>query len=156
MSWTSYWQAIAIILLLYYGFVLFFYYRKDFLKLLAGNKSQLSAGVLQPAHLKDLSAGRQNKNEVVKEILADTNNSKELMPVLQSLIDEVVAYMEHAGHAGAVKEEVVFSIQQIIKKYPVLKFTAHQPAINDLILYECETKCSVKLDEDDINSVWKG
>jgi len=156
ISWTSYWQAIAIILLFYYGFILFVYYRKDLLKILAGNKNQLSAGVLQPTPLKDLSADRQHQNEFVKDRLAEADDSKELMPVVQSLIDETVAYMEQAGHAGAVKEEIVFSLQQIIKKYPVVKFTAHQPAINDLILYECETKCSVKLDKDDINGVWKG
>ncbi len=156
ISWASYWQVIVITLLIYYGFVLYLFYRKDILNLVIGIQRRLLVEPIQGTPNKNPATDRNHRDEIIETILSTRDEAEELSPILQSLIDEVVAYLDQASYSKASKEEITFSLQQIIKKYPQPKLTSHQPAINKLLKFECENKCSVILDDDDINSVWLG
>lgn len=156
ISWASYWQAIVITLLTYYGFVLYLFYRKDILNLFVRNQRRFALQPIQSTQNKNQATDRANQNEIIETILSGPDEDGELLPILQSLIDEVVAYMDQVSYSKPAKEEIIFSLQQIIKKYPQVKLTSHLPAINNLLKFECENKSSVILDDNDINKVWLG
>lgn len=144
ISWGSYWSALTIMVIIYYAYVFLVYYRSDLRNRLAGKDGRLSAGSFQPTHL-----GKEDQEHFEK-------GGDELLPVLQSIIDEMVAYLGQAAYANAGKPEIIFALQQIAKKYGEIKITTHWQAVNKLVQFECKDKCGVHLNEEEIQQVWCG
>ena len=130
ISWAQYWSVIIVSLILYYGFVLVVYYRSDLLL-------RFQPGV-------SLKQAKKNFN----------TDDDPLLPVVQSLTDEMTAYLEQAANKRAVKEEIIFAMQQLTSKYKGIKDTRYQNAVNSLLQFECGSKCAVHLDEEEIRQVW--
>jgi hypothetical protein len=127
ISWGSYWSALTVLLFIYYAYVLLRYYRKDiYSRVVASPSTQLR-----------------------KEVENETS-----LPIIQTLTDEITAYLEQAGIAGAKKQEIVFALQQIALKHKSLKNSEYQSAINTLIQFECKEKCAIHLSEEEIGQVW--
>ena len=153
ISWNSYWSALIVLVFLYYSFVLFVYYRSEILNHLSG-KSRPS-----PIDSLELSHSVQKGNNPPNEILSGNHNShsdEELLPVVQSLIDEMIAYLAQTGYASAVKEEILNALQQMAKKYYTIKGTSYEQAICNLMKFECENKCAVHLNDEEIRQLWMG
>jgi hypothetical protein len=142
ITWGSYWSVLIVCTIIYYAYVLLVNYRSDLRKRLAGKPSSLSAGHFQPAP------------PIIKQQSHSESGEDELFPVVQSLTDEMTAYLEQAGHA--VKDEIIFGLQQIFKKYRVILNSAYQDAIEKLLLFECENKNAVHLSDAEIKQVWMG
>jgi hypothetical protein len=145
ISWAGYWYVIAITLIIYYLFVLILFYRKEMQYLFEGNKGRSSKDSRYTVHHRD---------SISNETLSGMHDEEGLVSSVQMLKDETIAYLEQAGQDCSIKEEIVFSLQQIIKKYTVLKYTTYQKQINNLLQLECKNKCSLFLDEEDIKNVW--
>jgi len=129
ISWGSYWSVLTVLLTVYYAYVLLKYYRSD-LRLR-----------FQPAlHI----TKKQCHDETGEAIL----------PVVQSFSDEMTAYLEQASQTKAGKNEIIFALQQIAKKYSTIKDSTYQPAMNGLIVFEAKDKCAVHLSEEEIRQVW--
>jgi hypothetical protein len=148
ISWASYWYAIALTLISYYLFILIVFYKRDIQYFIGGNKRQPTPDYLRST--------LKQQDKIGKESLSGIHDEEGLISAAQALNDEAIAYLEQAGLNGSIKDEIVYCLQQIIKKFPILKYTAHQPAINKLIQSECTNNCSLSLDEQDINNVWLG
>ena len=155
ISWTSYWCVLIILVIIYYGLILLKYYRSELRNLLSGRSSLLSAGHFQVTRPEPTLKGNNHQDEVLHDS-HHSNGDNELLPIVQSLTDEITAYMEQAGHAGAAKGEIINALQHLIKKYPGIKFTPYQEPISNLLKSECENKCSVHLSTEDTRQVWMG
>ncbi|PWT74959.1 MAG: hypothetical protein C5B59_10025 [Bacteroidetes bacterium] len=55
-----------------------------------------------------------------------------------------------------VREELFYSLQQILKNYSELHNTPFQNAINNLIENNCEKECSIHLSAVELAGLWKG
>ena len=142
ISWTSYWSVLSVLTIIYYAYVLLVYYRSDLRNRLAGKISHSSVGHFPPSQ--PLTQHQSHR----------VSGEDELFPAVQSLTDEMKAYLEQAGHA--LKEEIIFGLQKIFKKYRVLLNSSYQEAIENLLLLECETKSAVHLSDEEIKQVWMG
>ena len=129
ISWGSYWSALTVLLIIYYGYVLLRYYRKDIGGRLAASPS--------------IQMDREVKNETS-------------LPIVQALTDEITAYLEQASNAGTKKLEIVFALKQIALKHKSLRNSEYQSALNSLIQFECKEKCAIHLSEEEIGQVWMG
>jgi hypothetical protein len=129
ISWGSYWSALTVLLFLYYAYVLLRYYRKDIFGRIASTPT--------------IQMGKEVKNE-------------SSLPIVQAFTDEITAYLEQASNAGAIKQEIVFALQQIALKYESLKNSEYQTSVDSLIQLECGNKCAIHLSEEEIRQVWMG
>ena len=129
ISWGGYWSVLSILVVIYYLYVLLAYYRTDI------------------RNLQTKKITRHGHHE---------NDNEGILYIVQAISDEMKAYIEQAAHAGALKSEIIFAMQQIIKKYPGLKFTPHENNINNLIQSECKDKCAFFLSAEEIKQVWIG
>lgn len=143
ISWGSYWSVLAILTILYYAYILLVYYGSELRNRLAGKSS-----VLPARHFKSSSPLARHDHHV--------GGADELLPVMQSLTDEVSAYLEQAAYSKAGKPEVLFALQQMVKRYPVICNTSYQESINKLLQFEAENKCAIHLNEVEIKQVWMG
>ncbi len=155
ISWTNYWVLVGTLLLLYYGWVLIVYYRNDLFTRRASNKKQFSALSPQFNAIKPIDnpplAGNTSRS-----IDSTNTNEPETVTLLPSFTNELVAYLEQAGKAGAARQEILFSVTQLIKRYSSRELLSYQEAINQLLHSECEASCHVRLEEEEIDRVWKG
>ena len=129
ISWGSYWSALTVLLFIYYAYVLLRYYRKDIYGRMASSSS--------------IQRGKEFESE-------------SSLPIVQGFTDEITAYLEQASYGGAIKQEIVFALQQIALKYKSLKNSEYQTAVDSLIQLECGNKCAIHLSEEEIRQVWMG
>ena len=137
VSWQSYISTLAILLFIYYSFILYVYYRKDIVQLLTTGRVN-SNGSQQSTH----------PNNTRSEEQAGTDN----------YVDEVKALIHQAGYSRLSKDELVFSLQQLLGsgRFEIEKTPVFKERLSKIITYECQTNCSMHLDEEDLQRIWVG
>ena len=137
ISWQSYISTVAILLVIYYAFVLYVYYRKDIVQL--------------------LTTGRYN-GEAREQNMHNDNSESEEQEVTENHVDEVKALIHQAGYSRLSKDELVFSLQQLFgsARFETMQTPGFKKRLSKIITYECQTNCSMHLDEEDLERVWVG
>ena len=74
--------------------------------------------------------------------------------ITSDCMDEVAAFFREIKKTKPVKEELIYSLQMIMKKYPSLKNSNDGEFLKKLIAAECAHICSVHLNEDELKHVW--
>jgi hypothetical protein len=77
-----------------------------------------------------------------------------LFKLLQSLSDEVQAFLNEAANSQFDKNDIIKSMKQIIAKYKVLKDSRLFDAVQKFIQSSCEADCSVLLSEEELGGLW--
>ncbi|RYE57456.1 MAG: hypothetical protein EOP48_05755 [Sphingobacteriales bacterium] len=142
INWGSYWSVLIPLTLIYYAYVLLIYYGSDIRNLLAGKSSILT------------SRNSQQAAPITESPIRDENNGDQLFPAVQSLTDEMNAFMDQAGHDS--KDVIIPGLQRIFQKYKRVSETPYQEAIENLLIIECETKCAIRLNEAEVRKIWMG
>lgn len=142
IAWSGYWYAMTIITTLYYGCVMFVYFRNDLVKL------------SRVHHQEPTPTERDHREIQVKQSNSDDIEDP-LLPVVQSLSNELTAYLQQIPGTGVVKTHVVYCLQKIVRKYAILDNSVYQNAINKMIQFECNDKCAIHLSAEDVKEVWK-
>jgi hypothetical protein len=139
ISWEQFILIIVVVVGLYYGYVGVSYYRKDWLYRLSGKKPGVAS--LQPA---------QSPAAMPSGVTA----ANPLLPLVHDVVDEIRALLQAEGSA-AVKDDLLDKLRRLLQKYPMLKNTAFQPSINQLIAVDTKSQCSVELVQDEIDGLWQ-
>jgi len=124
ISWSSYIITILLLSVAYYLFLTIRYYRKDVIKIFAARKV----------------TGDEN-------LLVDFQK-----PMLQSFTSEVRAFLVEAIKNNLNKEDIMQTIQMLIRKYPGVKDITFCNAIEHLIIEE--SAASIHLSEQDLSELW--
>lgn len=152
ISWAVYVQAICILLVAYYVFIGFMYYKQEITALLSrkamfsGNEGSIS--LFQSATTNE-AIGINTSNAKAAGDAALFELSNQLMSSIQSVI-------ERSAYAKVPKEELLFGIQQQINdgNYQKLYGTSVLDTINRYIYQECTNKCSFSPNEDELKRLW--
>lgn len=127
ISWSSYIVTVLLLSAVYYLFIGYWYYRDDLLKLVSGK--------------------RVTTNDFVSTAFRQ-------LPLEQSFSDEIMAFMEQAGKDKLDKKDIIQSLQLLLQKYPTLKDSASQESIQNLIVNECTSYCSIHLSDEELSVLW--
>ena len=160
ISWASYFYALTILLTVYYAVILVLFYRSEVLQLLIHKRLFLLVKFKAFANrIEDARMGgnqskmlQENSESTTFESRAEVHNTQ----IEQAALDEVKAYITQAAQYNTIKEELLFSLQNILKKYPMQGNTPLQHTLNNLIALECANKCSIHLSEDEVSGLWRG
>ena len=124
ISWSSHLTTILLLSAAYYLFLAFRYYRKDLVKIFAGKKN-----------------------------ISDENLSMDFQkPMLKSFSVEVRAFLFEAIRNNLNKEDIMGSIQMLIRKYPGVKDMTFRNSIEHLIIED--SAASIHLSEQDLSELW--
>ncbi|MFT3981197.1 MAG: hypothetical protein QM687_12050 [Ferruginibacter sp.] len=151
ISWSEYLAFIVLSALIYYAYVLFVYYRHDFLS--TGKSKQtvpspalnFHATASQPSN-----AGSNHADYLPKP--ADAAPSQ----MVQSFTDEIKAYLEEAGNNETPKDVILQCLNVIAGKYPPLIDSDYKDAFVQLIINEAGMNCAVSLSESEVRRIWGG
>ncbi|HUZ60577.1 MAG TPA: hypothetical protein VMU83_17530 [Hanamia sp.] len=126
-SWSSYIVTVLLLLGGYYLFIGYRYYRNDLLQLISG------------------------KRNTTNDKLVSTQRHQTL---IQSFSDEVHAFMEQAVKNKLDKKDIMQSLQLLLQKYPALKDSGLQGSVQNLIINEYASYCSIHLSDEELSGLW--
>lgn len=149
ISWNGYITIVIVLLAVYYLFIGLRYYRDDLLQLLSGRKFPQTDKPLTvlPSTKLDQTPHQANLKQAFEK--------QDFFQVAQSLGDEIMAYLNEAGRDKLNKEDVMQSLRSLIAKYPPIKNSPFREVIQNLIVTECETNCSIHLSEQELSTLWQ-
>jgi len=151
ISWTDYVQILFFLLGIYYAFVIFTYYRKDLFMLMSKRQKAtgktLAGPSLGSSNLPDNKYGND-----VSQYMPQSGNHYDLM--VQTLLDELNAFITEAGHHGFDKEQILASVQLLLDKYPSVKSSPHKESIQQFIIEQCKHHCSVHFSDLEMQQLW--
>jgi hypothetical protein len=154
ISWSDYLTILLVSAIFYYAFVLYFFYRNDLLQFF--KKKQVATNDMAGFDVGNHDTELANMvKESYPTLIPTTQSHPGYSPIVQSLIDEVQAFVEEVGKNKFSKEQILSSVTYLINKYPSVKLSPFKKSISDLIIEECKTHCSVTITEDEVNGLWE-
>lgn len=138
-----------VVLAVYYLVIGFRYYRSDLLQLLS-EKRFTSTDSVRFTGTQQIKPGQSSHQVNMQQAF----EKQDIFQVAQSLSDEIQAYLNEAGRGTVNKEDIIQSLRLLIAKYPSVKESAFREVVQNLIISECETTCSIHLSEEEINVLW--
>ena len=141
ISWANYFEAIAILAVIYYVAILFVYCKADILQLLA----------VKPQH-----SFVSNVNETGTLKNSSSNEHSDLATQFEYNIEELKALIRQSGYSQSPREEVLFALQKLLttERFQSIYNSPFKDAVNNLISDECQTNCSIHLSEEDLQGLW--
>lgn len=135
ISWSSYFDFVAFILVAYYLFIIFRFYRSDIGHFLTPRSSEETERTFS-SH---------------KEKLQEAFEAQDHFQYASSLSDEIRAFLR----AGTCDKDIILqSLKVLLVKYPSIKDSSFKEMIQNLILTECETNSSIHLSEEELRELW--
>ena len=125
ISWQQYIITLLIATVLYYLFIWIFFYKAKF------------------SVLPGISNIRQFN-------LNTGDEPDEVMTTAQHVMDEIRPLFN--GRTN--KNELLLALQLKLKKYNLWEETGFRNTINDFIASQSESKCSIRLGEEDVRALW--
>jgi hypothetical protein len=126
ISWSQYITAIITLLLFYYCFVGFKYFRWEILSLIGIKRIDEKSIAIPVADIKKHFVASNHADFLPKE------NPNEATVLLQPFWDEANAYLAEMK-PEAPKEEILFAVKMIAGKYPRLHSTEHKQELETAI-----------------------
>jgi len=161
ISWSNYWIFITVILVGYYVVVCLKYYYAEIKELLAG-KSNMFLKVKSFKTRQALAYDTTNNQAIIDNEESNTpanwTNEKlsqhDLFPVINQFVEEIKNTLEQAAKNNLIKQETIYALQQLAKKYRQVKSSPFNGFITSYILVESSNYGSIHLSEDDLNTLW--
>ena len=79
----------------------------------------------------------------------------DLFQLIQSLRDELEAYISEAAALRTVKIEMIMSIKQLLSKYPHPGMLSYKESLNSFIDMKLTKYCSIHLTDEEMKQLWK-
>lgn len=140
ISWTQFFEGLAIVLGLYYTLTLILLNKSHFKSLITSKEIQLPLA---------------GSNEFIS-IPDDGDNSILFPEHIHHLMDEVRAITQQLRYSKFSEENFKHSLTKLISadRFQAIKQTDYYPIIAELITTECKTNCSMYLNEEDLERLW--
>ncbi|WP_121356762.1 hypothetical protein [Flavisolibacter nicotianae] len=159
ISWQGYWITIALLTAGYYLVIYLLYFRKDFsIEWRKDSKRNEESPFLStsPDSAVSFSDAVQQSSlfdnfEEFQRPSADT-----IEHAVYTCMDEINAYLEEAKRSKCIKEEMLYALYSILKKFPAISTSEYKESVTNVIVNQCEYLCSVHLNADDVVRVWVG
>ena len=101
--------------------------------------------------LKSISS---KKVVAIKTPVFNTELEDDLHPLVKECMDQINTVIKDAAENNLVKQEIIYSLQQLTTKYSVIGNSPFKSFITDYILTECDNYCSIHLNENEVTAIW--
>jgi hypothetical protein len=145
-SWKEYLLVIAVLLIVYYAYVLLRYYRKDIMKLVKGKQrndaEQDETEILNPF--------AQYEPQPASDPIEDKN-----FELAGELIVRVKDLIADVSERELPARDVLQELKNLLMEYPTVKDDILRGGISTLILTETERYGSIQLDKRAVDELWR-
>lgn len=153
LSWTSYLEIVILLLVIYYVFAGIRFYTAYIQRLLGcAVKSDAYQGLPDQLVYQETASSANSTN--VPENYIDDNYPDDDIREADSLTASVKSCIAAASGDAYAPDKLTSQIKNIFKKHTSLKASPHRPAINELVVAECERTGTALLTEDEVDQWW--
>src|SRR5688572_17380884 len=155
ISWQAYWLCLACIIVTYY-IVLLLTWKLSWIgseikKIIGPRPSRITP----PIQAAKKEIGSYDSPPWDTEQDFSTPPSASLEHAVYSCMDEVTALLEEMKKQKCIKEELLFSLFEILSKYPSIKESEFKDSVSDVIISECKSICSIQLGPEEVGGLWR-
>lgn len=155
LCWTSYFELVLLLLTIYYGYILFRYYGDDLRRLIQPTPK----GDQTSQHLSE--ALRYQQPEEISHTATDIythsnpdNFPDDSMEEADHLISQLKQIITSASGKPFAPAVLIPQLKKSLRENNALQDSPHRPAINELIIAECERTGTALLTEDEVDQWW--
>lgn len=150
ITWGQYFSTVALLLVCYYAYTGYRYYRWEILSMMGIKKFDESIEVkITSSDFKNLIVTENPEDYLPKAAL-----EIDISPLVQSFSDEANAYLVEAANNKVQKEELLASLQVIALKYPALRNADCKVELLGSVLIEVNKYYPGLFQEKEINQLW--
>lgn len=152
ISWATYYCTVAIVLLLWYLYVGFRYFRTDISRAAgwtAGTPLHWDAGP---------GEGQPEVAEPAPNLAAKgtfEENSFNDFEIIEELVDRVKALITESVEHKAPKDNFLTTLHHILKDYPTLRHSQFRPSVNEFITTECDAQGMEPVSTEEVEQAWR-
>ncbi len=84
----------------------------------------------------------------ISDVVLNSGTDREDISIILGDLEEAFANKQN-------KSELILALQKKIQSYQEIEDPGFRDSINRFILSESQNKCSIRLDEDDLRTLWK-
>lgn len=160
--WSGYLKVAAPMIVGYYGWVIYRFYRQELKSFWTGNGGRAPTEEVIPAQpnenayaaANDMQAGLHHDSEE-EEVVPQFWQSEETFRRAEDLAAYLKEAIAEAYEKNYDRQELILLLQMTIRDYQDLERTPFQFAINNLIETECAKYGRVHLRAEDLEQVWE-
>jgi hypothetical protein len=154
ISWSAYSEIILFLLIVYYAYILFKYYRDDLYRIM--RPGQKEAGDQEiPAALRYETPEPSGQNFITAASGGNPDNQPDgSLAEADQLISQLKQVIEAAAEKPFSPAVLIPQVKKLFAKSPSLGQSPHRPAINELVVSECERLGTALLTEDEVDQWW--
>ena len=160
ISWQSYWTTLACVLVIYYIVVYFSYYSgrlKGWIFGKLNDKSQrLASAILTVIKDNDETITEVQQASLFEDETFQLPSDESKEYVVYNCVDELNALLEECRRTKCIKEELIYSLQRLLKKYQSIHTSEYKESLSNVIVTQCEKICSIHLNAEEMKQVWTG
>lgn len=134
ISWSEYFSAVCVLLVIYYAVVVYLYFKAEVLALVG--ITMIEPAPFSATRIDELH--RSFGSESDEEYIAKSEGDVDLSPIIQSFKNEISAYVLSAADEKPIREEALYAIELIAAKYPVLNDTDCRTELLEYVYQETE------------------
>jgi hypothetical protein len=153
LSWASYFETVILLLVIYYLFVGFRFYKTEIQRLL-GNTVKNNSYQNVPGQLQYKEAGKVVNESAVLETYPNESYPDEDIHLADNLTAAVKRCIAATAGKAHAPDQLIPQIKDIFNKHASLKHSPHRPAINELVVSECVRTGVAELTEDEVDAWW--
>lgn len=149
ITWAQYFTVVVFLLVCYYIFIGFRFYRWEILSLIGIKKiEEKGISISTVAEFKKSFESENHEDYLPKPAM-----EIDISPLVQAFTDEVKAYVQESG-SSINSNELLHSISLIILKYPVLKDAEYQQELVQFIFDEVNIQYPNLLQQSEIKQLF--
>jgi len=154
LSWASYWEAVIAVLVIYYAFVAIRFYTPDIRQLITRPSLKINAVNELPEQLVYQEEAVADQGLPEEVIYADDHYPDEDILEADELTISVKALVSAASGKPYAPDQLIPQLRSEFQKHQVLTNSPYRPAINELVVSECERTGVAELTEDEVDEWW--
>ncbi len=152
VSWSEYEEWVIAVVIIYYSITAFILYfpalsRQVFL---AGK------GFVNENRNREESLSENLREDIPAKNVETKEFNQDQIFIARQVSSEVVEIIYQAGEQKQLKKQLLARLNNIMMKYDSISDSKVKNAIDNLVKHQCETVCSICLNEEEQRMLWKG
>jgi hypothetical protein len=154
ISWTTYFEVVIFILVVYYVYILLKYYKDDLWRVLRiGRTESGNQEIPQALHYEAPEPANQSFMISTSDRNPDNQPDGSLEDADQ-LISQLKQLIQSASGKPFSPAVLIPQVKKLFAKNTPLRQSPHRPAITELVVSECERLGTALLTEDEVDQWW--
>jgi hypothetical protein len=155
ISWTTYIEIVVFLLVIYYAFIMLKYYSKELRGLFRLVKEEDSHDHAVPEVLRYEAPSTTGNNFIISTSDPNPENQPDgTLAEADELISQLKQTIQSASGKPFAPAVLIPQIKKLFRSNPSLGRSPHRPAINELVVMECERLGTALLTEDEVDQWW--